>query len=72
MMRKKRREARQRQRLTPSLPMAIPADPKAPSTHQQALALSPEEQLALWTALDQAPQLTDAQRRLGAKMRGEP
>jgi hypothetical protein len=34
-------------------------------------ALTPEEQLALWTALNAAVVLTDTQRRLGAIRRGE-
>jgi uncharacterized protein (DUF1778 family) len=37
----------------------------------QIVALTPEEQLTFWTALNRAPQLTAAQRRLGAVMRGE-
>jgi uncharacterized protein (DUF1778 family) len=38
---------------------------------KQTLVLTPEEQLAFWNALNAVPQLTDAQRRLGATMRGE-
>ena len=38
---------------------------------EQTLALTPEEQLAFWNALNDAPTPTDAQRRLGAMMRGE-
>jgi len=41
------------------------------SARQQILALAPDEQLAFWNALNQTPALTDAQRRLGAVMRGE-
>lgn len=37
----------------------------------QTIALTPEEQLAFWSALSEAPRLTDAQRQLGAAMRGE-
>jgi uncharacterized protein (DUF1778 family) len=37
----------------------------------QTLALTAEEQLAFWNALNACPQLTDAQRRLGSIMRGE-
>jgi uncharacterized protein (DUF1778 family) len=37
----------------------------------QTLALTAEEQLAFWEALTAPPKLTDAQRRLGATMRGE-
>ena len=40
-------------------------------TQEQVLALTPEEQLAFWNALNQKPVLTAAQRRLGAIMRGE-
>jgi uncharacterized protein (DUF1778 family) len=36
----------------------------------QTIALTPEEQLRFWTALDQAPRLTAAQRRLATIMRG--
>ena len=35
-------------------------------------ALTPEEQLRFWQALNEPPRLTDAQRRLGSVMRGEP
>ena len=38
---------------------------------EQTLALAPEEQLAFWNALNDAAAPTDAQRRLGAMMRGE-
>jgi uncharacterized protein (DUF1778 family) len=41
------------------------------AAREQTLALTPEEQLAFWNALSEAPTLTDAQRRLGAVMRGE-
>jgi uncharacterized protein (DUF1778 family) len=37
----------------------------------QAVALTAEEQLAFWQALNESPWLTDAQRQLGAAMRGE-
>jgi uncharacterized protein (DUF1778 family) len=37
----------------------------------RVIALSPEEQLAFWTALSQPARLTPAQKRLGALMRGE-
>jgi uncharacterized protein (DUF1778 family) len=36
----------------------------------QTIALTPEEQLAFWNALQETPQLTPAQRRLGAMMQG--
>jgi uncharacterized protein (DUF1778 family) len=42
------------------------------AAREQVIALTPEEQLAFWTALNATPKLTDAQRRLGAVMRGEP
>lgn len=35
------------------------------------IRLTPEEQLALWTALNEPPKLTAAQRKLGAMMRGK-
>ncbi len=38
---------------------------------QNMIALTPEEQLAFWNALDTPPTLTDAQRQLGRVMRGE-
>ena len=40
------------------------------AAREQVLALTPEEQLAFWKALNDPPTLTDAQRRLGALMRG--
>jgi hypothetical protein len=43
-----------------------------PAARERTVALSPEEQLAFWNALNETPVLTDAQRRLGALMRGEP
>jgi len=39
---------------------------------EQTLAMTPEEQLAFWNALNETPKLTDAQRRLGAIMQGRP
>src|SRR5436190_14791103 len=41
------------------------------AAREQTLSLTPEEQRAFWTALSATPQLTVAQRRLGAIMRGE-
>jgi uncharacterized protein (DUF1778 family) len=41
------------------------------AAREQTLALTPEEQLAFWNALNETPRLTDAQRRLGSLMRGE-
>jgi uncharacterized protein (DUF1778 family) len=37
----------------------------------QILALTPDEQLRFWRALNAEPKLTPAQRRLGAMMRGD-
>ena len=42
------------------------------AAREQVIVLTPEEQLAFWNALNVTPKLTDAQRRLGAAMRGEP
>jgi uncharacterized protein (DUF1778 family) len=42
------------------------------AAREQTLSLTPEEQLAFWNALNETPTLTDAQRRLGALMRGGP
>lgn len=41
------------------------------AAREQTLALTAEEQLAFWQALAEPPRLTEAQRRLGAIMRGE-
>ena len=41
------------------------------AAREQTLALSPEEQLAFWTALSGTPRLTAAQQQLAAVMRGE-
>lgn len=35
------------------------------------IAMTPEEQLSFWKALNESPKLTPAQRRLGATMRGQ-
>jgi uncharacterized protein (DUF1778 family) len=37
---------------------------------EQVIAMTPEEQLAFWNALNEAAKLTPAQRRLGSMMRG--
>src|SRR5438552_3180359 len=42
------------------------------AARDQTIALTPEEQLRFWQALNEPPRLTDAQRRLGSVMRGEP
>jgi uncharacterized protein (DUF1778 family) len=39
---------------------------------EHTISMTPEEQLAFWTALNETPKLTPAQKRLGALMRGEP
>jgi len=41
------------------------------AAEEQIITLSPEAQLAFWTALNETPCLTEAQKRLGAMMRGE-
>lgn len=41
------------------------------SASQQTIALSPDEQLAFWQALQASPTLTPAQKRLGALLRAE-
>ena len=41
------------------------------AAREQTLALTPEEQLAFWNALNETPILTESQRRLGKIMRGE-
>lgn len=41
------------------------------AAREQTISLTPDEQLAFWSALNEPPRLTDAQRRLGAAMRGE-
>ncbi len=41
------------------------------AARELVIALTPEEQLLFWNALNETPQLTPAQRRLGAIMRGE-
>jgi hypothetical protein len=37
----------------------------------QTISLSPEDQLALWKALQETPKLTTAQRDLGKMMQGK-
>jgi uncharacterized protein (DUF1778 family) len=41
------------------------------AARERVLALTPDEQLQFWTALNEAPKLTAAQRRLGSVMRGD-
>lgn len=38
---------------------------------EQTIAMTPEEQLAFWTALGEPAKLTPAQKKLGKLMRGE-
>jgi uncharacterized protein (DUF1778 family) len=47
------------------------AEREVRAASENVILLSPEEQLALWTALSEPPKLTAAQRKLGAIMRGE-
>jgi uncharacterized protein (DUF1778 family) len=41
------------------------------AAREQTIVLSPEEQLAFWTALNEPAKLTAAQQRLASVMRGE-
>jgi uncharacterized protein (DUF1778 family) len=41
------------------------------AAREQTISLTPDEQLAFWNALNEPPRLTQAQRELGAVMRGE-
>lgn len=41
------------------------------AARESVIALTPEEQQSFWTALNEVPKLTAAQRRLGSVMRGE-
>jgi uncharacterized protein (DUF1778 family) len=41
------------------------------AANEQVISLTPDEQLAFWTALSEPTRLTDAQKRLGAIMRGD-
>jgi uncharacterized protein (DUF1778 family) len=41
------------------------------AAEEQIITLSPEAQLAFWTALNETPRLTAAQKRLGSIMRGQ-
>ena len=58
----------QRQRLHNRNPQA---KREIEGAREQVIALTPDEQLAFWNALNEPPVLTAAQRRLGAIMRGE-
>jgi uncharacterized protein (DUF1778 family) len=53
--------------------VAVPqAQKEVHAAREKAIALTPEEQLAFWTALSEPPRLTPAQRELGAVMRATP
>lgn len=41
------------------------------AARENVIALTPDEQLSFWTALNEPPKLTAAQRQLGRAMRGE-
>jgi uncharacterized protein (DUF1778 family) len=41
------------------------------AARELVVVLTPEEQLSFWNALSETPELSPAQRRLGAIMRGE-
>ena len=41
------------------------------AAEEHTLSLTPEEQLAFWTALNEPPRLTAAQKRLGSLMQGK-
>ncbi len=41
------------------------------AARENIIRMTPEEQLALWTALHDPPKLTAAQKKLGAMMRGK-
>jgi uncharacterized protein (DUF1778 family) len=41
------------------------------AAREQTLAMTPEEQLAFWNALNTPTPLTESQKRLGAIMRGD-
>jgi uncharacterized protein (DUF1778 family) len=47
------------------------AEREIQGAREQVVALTADEQLAFWTALNGMPALTTAQRRLGTIMRGE-
>jgi uncharacterized protein (DUF1778 family) len=42
------------------------------ASREQTIAMTAEEQLAFWNALNATPVLTEPQRRLGSVMRGRP
>jgi hypothetical protein len=48
--------------------MVAQAEREVLAARSLTLALTPDEQLAFWNALNETPRLTDAQRRLSAMM----
>ncbi len=51
--------------------MVPQAQREVSAARESVIRLTPDEQLALWTALSEPPRLTAAQKRVGALMRGE-
>lgn len=51
--------------------MVAQAQKEVAAAAEQTLSLTPEEQLAFWTALSEPVKLTAAQKKLGKLMRGE-
>jgi uncharacterized protein (DUF1778 family) len=51
--------------------MVAQAQREVAAAENQVIVLTPEEQLAFWTALHSPKALTPAQRKLGRLMRGE-
>jgi uncharacterized protein (DUF1778 family) len=51
--------------------MVPQAQKEVEAAYGQTIALTADEQLALWTALSEPPRLTSAQKKLAALMRGE-
>ena len=47
------------------------AEKEVRAAGEHVIPLTPEEQLAFWNALNEPPQLTEAQKELGRVMRGE-
>lgn len=47
------------------------AEREVQAAREGVLRLTPEEQVALWTALNEPPKLTAAQKKLGSIMRGK-
>ena len=51
--------------------MVAQAQREVQAAEAHTIVLTPEEQLAFWNALNEPVRLTEAQKRLGAIMRGE-